>query len=258
MSASPDVSNVIESRLKGRGPVYVSPDNPFIAANKFLDTEAASSIELAGLLKLRGNPQRIELKREIFGDPQLTLYYDQRKEVLSASKVDGVWVFEQSASLSSAASQASVASKSGTPSSIGAAEKLPEITGNAVTVQESPGKQPFRSEQPPPSVGPALSSVVARCRTISDLSQAERSPAGDLIHYVVDDRETPTLIAEWYVGESAPAGTIMRLNKLSPKTALTVGDQIVIPKYLVRNGLQLGTKALRCVLTEKAIATPIK
>lgn len=258
-----DPSEVVESRLNGRGPVYVSPDNPYIAANQFLKSEAERSFVLAGLLKLRGNPQRVEYSHNIWDNPRLVLYYDKSHETLEATKVNGTWVVEQPGASNSSPGE-KVYPQHAEHAATGHAESVPaesvqKIVSNKVISEPTPANSPpkapnaFRSEQQAPKQGPMLSSVVARCRELTGLSPAERSPGGDLIHYVVDDRETVALVAEWYTGEAATAGALIRLNKLTSKQSLMVGDQVVIPKYLVKNGMQLGSRALRCVLTEKAI-----
>lgn len=255
-----DPVSVVEARLNGRGPVYVSPDNPFLAANLFLKSEAEKSAEVAGFLKLRGMPQRIEYSRSVFGDPHLRLFYDRTRESFEATKVENVWVFDapapRTATLSQAtASAAPIAKDNNESPSPDHQTDEPQLTDVPPkpaprSVAKSSG---FRSEVVAPQQGPQLSAVVAKCRALGGFQPAERSPGGDLIHYVVDDRETASLIAEWYTGESAPAESILRLNRLSPTQLLTVGDQLVIPKYLVKNGDQLGSRALRCVLTEKAV-----
>ncbi len=253
-----DPISVVESRLNGRGPVYVSPDNPFLAANQFLKSESERSFILAGLLKLRGNPQRLEYTHNLWENPRLVLYYDKSRDTLEATKVNDTWIVEQPGA-AAVPTVAKSEAMNATPSKgdVRNDRKVEPVNFNPVenppnsTAKSSPVG--FRSEQQAPPKGPALSAVVTVCRSLEALPSAERSPGGDLIHYIVDDRETVSLIAEWYTGETAPAEALLRLNKLSPKQPLTVGDQIVIPKYLVKNGLQLGSRALRCVLTEKAV-----
>lgn len=255
-----DPVSVVEARLNGRGPVYVSPDNPFLAANLFLKSEADKSAEVAGFLKLRGMPQRIEYSRSVFGDPHLTLFYDRTRESFEATKVEDVWVFDAPAphtatlpqATASAQPLASDKNESASPDQRTDEPKLSDAASEQTT-KRVPVSRGFRSEVAAPQRGPQLSAVVAKCRALGGFQPAERSPGGDLIHYVVDERETASLIAEWYTGESGPAETILRLNRLSPAQPLTVGDQLVIPKYLVKNGDQLGSRALRCVLTEKAV-----
>jgi|GEM_PF-3921689 len=234
--------SIVEARLNGRGPVYVSSDNPYLAANLFLKSAAAKSADFAGFLKLRGNPSRIEYSRRFLSEPNLVLYYDQTHESYNSIYTNGVWVFEAQRSESLRGLQVS---QDQTPTAIIPPEKkAPPRPTNSKS---------FSSQAIIAPPGALLSAAVNKCRKLSGLQAAERSPAGDLIHYVVDDRETAFVIAEWYTGETATADSILRLNKFATKKILSVGDQLVIPKYLVKNGDQLGSSALRCMLTEKAI-----
>jgi hypothetical protein len=68
--------------LDGRGPIVLSFDNPFIAANQYLAKEMERSPELTGFIARRGGPVAIEVNRDypMFGSPEIELYYPLTRE----------------------------------------------------------------------------------------------------------------------------------------------------------------------------------
>lgn len=60
---------------------------------------------------------------------------------------------------------------------------------------------------------------------------AELTPRGDLVHYVISPNETIDQIAGWYTDNPANGEKLLRLNSLQK---LEIGDVVVIPNYMVK------------------------
>lgn len=63
------------SRLKGRGPVTVSPDNPYLASNLLLSQLSETRPELKGFLETKGYPEYLEVNKQLIGPLTLKLIY---------------------------------------------------------------------------------------------------------------------------------------------------------------------------------------
>jgi hypothetical protein len=84
----------LASRLVGRGPVALSPDNPYLVGNLILAREAARSPSLRGFLEHRGTPGAIEVQGSTFSSYQLFLLYSHSMKSNSGE----LYVFEQAGS----------------------------------------------------------------------------------------------------------------------------------------------------------------
>jgi hypothetical protein len=47
------------------------------------------------------------------------------------------------------------------------------------------------------------------------------------------------MLARWYTFDKTNTARLARMNKLSQSQALTIGDSIIIPSYLVKNKVRL-------------------
>lgn len=98
-----------------------------------------------------------------------------------------------------------------------------EIVGNTAIINsittEERKKEGFRSP-PLPKINSPKS------------ENAELTPRGDLVHYVISPNETIEQIAGWYTDNPANADKLLRLNSLNKK--LEIGDVVVIPSYMVK------------------------
>jgi len=65
----------------------------------------------------------------------------------------------------------------------------------------------------------------------SKQEDAELTPKGDLVHYVISPNETIDQIAGWYTDNPANGEKLLRLNSLQK---LEIGDVVVIPNYMVK------------------------
>lgn len=79
-------------RLKNRGPVTLSTDNPFLAANLLLSRELAASPELAGFIQHRGTPAGMAVEKQLFGSLILHFYYLDKPEHYTLEETQGLWI----------------------------------------------------------------------------------------------------------------------------------------------------------------------
>ena len=84
--------NALIDRLKNRGPVTLSSDNPYLAANLLLSREMASSPELSGFVQHRGTPTGMAVEKQIFGALTLHFYYLDKSEHYTLEESDGLWI----------------------------------------------------------------------------------------------------------------------------------------------------------------------
>lgn len=87
-----DFREALLERLNNRGPVPLSPDNPYLAANMMVAREAERSAELKGFIKFRGAPPLIEVESPIFGNTIINFYYPREKEQYILEGVQGSWL----------------------------------------------------------------------------------------------------------------------------------------------------------------------
>jgi len=84
-------SGLIE-RLRNRGPVALSSENPFLAGNLLISKEMENSPEMAGFVRHRGAPSAIEVERDMFSPLRIHFYYPDSREQFTLEDVDGTWV----------------------------------------------------------------------------------------------------------------------------------------------------------------------
>jgi hypothetical protein len=77
---------------------------------------------------------------------------------------------------------------------------------------------------------------------------AELSPKGDLVHYVTYPGETLYMIARWYTYDRENGPRLARINRLNNADRLALGDEIVVPAYMLKNKNRLSEEALKAYL----------
>ena len=87
-------SDSLVQRLKGRGPVLVSPDNPYLAANLLLQQESKDSKELSGFLETKGLPSALSVSQDFFSPASLKFFYRENSEQYNLELLQGVWVIK--------------------------------------------------------------------------------------------------------------------------------------------------------------------
>ena len=95
-----------------------------------------------------------------------------------------------------------------------------EIVNDTAIINGTTTKKTEGFKSPPPIQG-----------NTSANQDAELTPRGDLVHYVISPNETIDQIAGWYTDNPANGEKLLRLNSLQK---LEIGDVIVIPNYMVK------------------------
>ncbi|RMG39712.1 MAG: hypothetical protein D6719_12675, partial [Candidatus Dadabacteria bacterium] len=80
------------NRLKNRGPLALSTQNPYLASNLLIAREMRNSPELAGFIKQRGAPPAIELEKSYFGPLIMHFYYPDSREHFILEDAEGAWI----------------------------------------------------------------------------------------------------------------------------------------------------------------------
>lgn len=80
------------SRLKTKGIVTLSPDNPYIASNLLIAKEINSSKELEGFIKHKGIPNLIEVDKKFFQTLKYKFFYPHEKIYYNLEFTNNVWI----------------------------------------------------------------------------------------------------------------------------------------------------------------------
>lgn len=86
------LADALVQRLKNRGPVTLSNDNPFLAGNLLLNREMENSAELQGFIQHRGVPKALEVEQEILGTLTMRFYYPDRRQEFALEELEDTWV----------------------------------------------------------------------------------------------------------------------------------------------------------------------
>jgi len=238
-SCTTGVSNFtpIVQRLKDRGPVPVSPDNPYLAANLLLTKSKEQHSELKGFLDTQGYPPAIKVSSSIFKPLLITLYYPQNSECYIAELADTGSFINGPFSIEEEDSSALSKIRISIPKNISNTQAPSSKQSTKASQQKVVPKKtiaPLKQEVPTPVPTPDREAPKREENIIAPTTsdeQAEISPRGDVVHYVTDASETIQKISRWYTGEESNAEKILRLNN---SETLSVGDAVIIPSYLVK------------------------
>ncbi len=268
-SQSPRLNHGLIGRLKGRGPVALSSDNPFLAANLLLSKEMERSADLKGFINHRGAPSALSIEHSTFKGLTFKLYYPENREYFNLEELDDTWLINGPLPMPAEEVQdlARIAKNKGDKPSILMPDKEKNADDSEPITTPATEAKSFSSfssadekkqhadlsaekTEGPSSEAKAIRQIVAR----SAKSPAELTPRGDLVHFVTYAGETLALISRWYTEDLENAGKIARINNLAKPSELKLGDQIVVPAYLLRNKLRLteeGLKALQELVWKK-------
>jgi hypothetical protein len=84
--------NYLREELANEGPVALSKDNPFIAANMFLSLEQDASPLIKKFISYRGEPDAVEIRHEWFGPMRIFFFYMDNREGYVFEERDVAWV----------------------------------------------------------------------------------------------------------------------------------------------------------------------
>lgn len=247
----------ILTRLRNRGPVALSSDNPYLAANLMLSKEMELSPELKGFIEHRGVPSAIEIQHELFSPLIATLYYPAERQVYTLEETDKTWYIRGPTAMDGETLKKVLAVAAFQRPTGKLPEKPVEALATAApaptieVVANPPAAEDlgFRSPAQPSQHVPAARAAVTDAELVSQLSRghekelAEISPKGDIVHYVTFPNETLVAIARWYTLDADNEGRIARINRIKEGYSLSLGDTIIIPSYLIRNKLRLTEQA---------------
>ena len=275
----------LATRLKNRGPVALSSSNPYLAANLLLSKEIEHSPELKGFVGHRGAPGAIEISSSRWSsDLVMWMYYPENREYYTADYSMGTWVIKGPQLLPRERLVRVLAQVGTTPQTVALLSSESPAVSVAPMTNSGRSNTASKINKPPPALHPKLPSEkknytpekVAQTQ-VSDLDPSassqispmlklnsktkrqtieevvaahsgpggERTPGGDLVHYVTYPGETLSMISRWYTYERANVSRLARINDLTTPDKLEVGDTVVIPTYLLRNRKLLTEDALR-------------
>jgi len=264
------------NRLKGRGPVPLSSDNPYISSNLLLNREADNHQELKGFLQHRGIPAAMELEQGIFSPLFVKLFYPKQQVYYNLEETPNTWLIdgphkipkdklsEVNRATRGISGKSDLALLNMSPD----VEQINPISEFSPSPSPSPIKEYISSKPLPPQNDPflerlakaeaaqsestAFKSVVKGNAPTSSLNEkhpAEMTPNGDLVHYVTYPGETLSMISRWYTGNRANTGRVARINNLPNPDQLVIGDVVVIPSYLIKNNNRLTENAVKALQT---------
>ena len=244
-------NDALYDRIKNRGMIPLSTDNPFLAANLLVSKEAERSPVFKGFIQHRGAPPVIRVEKTLFSPALLQFYYPHNKEFYTLDADGDSWIIggpypidrEHMVALS-----AIVKTKYGQP-----ALSTPiavEASAQQATTKQEIAPSFSATSSPPEEIirKPFQSPVVAKKREPLPFSEliarygthpAELTPKGDLVHYVSYQGETVEMLARWYTLDETNGDRIARINGLPKSKLISTGDSIVIPRYLVKNKFRL-------------------
>ena len=93
-STSNVVTNPVLSRLKNRGPLVLSSDNPYVASNMMLQKAMDESPEVKGFVEHRGAPTVLEVKQSFLSSPVMFFYYPENGEYYRLENDKTFWLIE--------------------------------------------------------------------------------------------------------------------------------------------------------------------
>ncbi|MGI6525132.1 MAG: hypothetical protein ACOX2O_07585 [Bdellovibrionota bacterium] len=254
----------LNARLAGRGPLALSNTNPYIASNLLLAEKSQSSNVVSGFLQYRGLPLAIEVKQNTFSfnkESSTILYYPREREAFTIEELNGEIVVTGPTEIEPVLlTEIELKTRNffGSPAMLeGTLSSSPRNNLNVNTSLPPTSIQqniPERRAEivktlPTPQEEESLAnlkglSLIKKLQSRKNIPPAEITPKGDLVHNVVYEGETLSMIVRWYTHDLGNIGRVTRLNKLARPDHLRIGDSIIIPKYLIKSKLSLTQEAV--------------
>lgn len=82
------------NRLKNRGPIALSSENPYLAANLLVAKEAEKSKVIRGFVKYRGAPRAIEVRKDVFRPLKFNFFYPESREYFALESIGETWIVD--------------------------------------------------------------------------------------------------------------------------------------------------------------------
>lgn len=241
------------SRIENVGPVPVSSNNPFLRGNLVVAELVRGNSVFAKFISTHGEPEALEVQTSFFGPLILHLFYSKKAQSYRFEKIGDSWLIDGPHPLPPSFARLGLFNSEHSP---GISTEEAMDTGTAPVLSDS-----LHSETDPFIAGLANSKEAAGFKSVDpkvaahtqeqerfleEISKyrseeerpAELSPGGDLVHYVTFDGETLEHLAAWYTGELENVERLARIGQsvgqIQPGKELELGDQIIIPKYMVK------------------------
>lgn len=243
------------------GPIVLSSTNPYLMSNLILGREAEKNSVLEGFLGHRGVPDALEIKREFATGENLWLYYLESGETYALQEtrdgplVRGPFEIDQKVldtfkdlprkrAVPPLLVHGKVIHGQNKSSEVSAQEER-QLLKRQQTKQSSESDQIISND---PTVQLAKKSRGTRYRLNQSASPPDTrvliSPSGDIQHCVTYSGETLRLISEWYTGDVNNTDRLARINDLQDPNLLAIGQQIRIPRYLLKQTTPLPYSAV--------------
>lgn len=226
----------LRSELSNKGPLALSRNNPYVAANLLVGTEMANNQLVRGFLQYRGAPDAIEVKRNLMQPSRIFFFYLDRPEAYLFEQRGSEWIIKGPETIppNILVKLSSIPrSSADVPLLIGSTvTKVPRVTspdaalGQMFTTPVEPLTEAAplgTQETTPPEFQPGGGG-----------STVEETPSGDLIHRVSFPGETLRIITTWYTGDVNNTDRIARINGLANPNTLYLDSKILIPRYLLK------------------------
>lgn len=235
-------SDSLTKRLLARGPLSVSSENPYIAANLFLTRESEKSPVIKGFLEQQGNPSAIEVEGGMLSGVKTNLYYLNDSHFYIVERINDLSVITGPFPIN-LSKQDEINSVVG---SVKTGETVKDSNLILDTSKANTQEKSFSdiSEDKENTKAAILIPKSQDLRERSTTQQAEISPRGDLVHYVTFPGETLSVISRWYTGDKNNVGKLARVNNLKHPDKLVLGDTIIVPSYLLKNKTRLTKEAM--------------
>ncbi len=237
----------LHRQLSNQGIVAVSNDNPYVVSNVLLTREAEKSQTLRGFLEFRGNPTALAVRKEFLEDYKIDLYYLDKQETytISDAGVESIILGPQIITEPLLSSLKRTFPAPLSPVTLSKIESTRKEVTTFVKNADLPRAKGYDDrailhEVKNDMVAPQkekfdFASQVMQSTQTPPIKRTETSSSGDLTHKVTFPGETLRLISFWYTGDPTNAERLSRINALEDPNLLSLGQEILIPRYLLTN-----------------------
>lgn len=222
-------------RLDGRGPVLLGDGNDNLPADALLKEQRASSPTLSDFVASHGEPAALSVERRLYRPTQLALYYPNENRRFVFTRWSADWELAGPEKIQSEDRESLAAQLAQAGGELGAAPKAvseavpvrrAELANEPMSTQASLARAPLGEQELRGRLKPPQEAQEARL---------VRLPNGDYRHRVTFEGETLRLLADWYTEDAKNAGALASASRRAPTTPLRIGDEVTIPKRLMRN-----------------------
>lgn len=234
ISSSPREGYSLLEGLAGKGPFVISEKESYLAGYQLLDNERRKRSQLHALIAQKGFPATLQVLPPIEGQWPLILRYTTPAETYEVT-------FHNQETVIIGPGEPSSHALLGTSSDARASLRISPIPRNSQKERPRTNNERLRSDYSD------RNALLTRLVTSAPQHNAERTPHGDLVHYVTYEGETLSLIARWYTLDASNVARITRTNSLPHPDHLEIGDEIIIPSYLIKNGKLLEQPSLKAL-----------